>query len=58
MPLGMFGIYTNVHFNSHVFVHLHMADSLCIALTSLNRLQLQTLQPLTDFTEIRLFVCS
>jgi len=52
----MFHIYTNVHFNSHVSVQLHIADSLCFGVTALNWLQL--LQMLTDFTEIWLFDCS
>ena len=50
----MFDIYTNVHFNSHVSDQLHVADSLCFEVTSINWLQL--LQALTDFTEIRFFL--
>jgi len=53
---GMFGIYTHVHFDSHMYVRLPIVHSLCFGVTSLNRLQL--LQALTDIIEIRLFVCS
>ena len=49
-------LHTLVLFDSHVSMRLPIVDSLCFGMTSLNRLQL--LQALTDYTEIRLFVCS
>jgi len=51
----MFNI--RIHFDSHIPVWLPIEDSLCFGVMySLNRLLL--LLVLTDFIEIRLFVCS